>query len=539
MTVKIQNSKNNFASGFRLQAPGFKPVACNVERVAVCATLLLFTFYILNYVVFAQEVTPGVDTPVASPEIAPVSETANAASSDLISLDLRGVDILEVFKMLSVRTGLNIVTTKSVSGRVNLFVNNISFEDTLEIILLSNDLAMERKGSIITIMTAAEYQALYGKRYNEKRKLVSLKLNYAKPKDVSVALDNLRSDIGRVIVDEASGTLILIDIPEQLERMQEMVKQLDQSLVTEIFELNYAKAEDIATKLSQVLSTTVHTVQTDKRTNKIMVTDLPQKMVEIRKMVREFDAVSRQVLIEVDIWELFLTKAFQRGIDWERLFTSLKDLDFKGKFPLGLATTAVRQEISIGTVTRDHYNAVMQFLSTYGKTEVLSRPRIAVVNNEEAKILIGTKEAYITTTLSQAESSTTKSESIGFVDVGVKLNVVPSISSDGFITMKIKPEVSTAGTPLTTSQGSRIPIVSTSEVETTVKVKDGTTIMIAGLIKETKRETTTGIPGLSNIPVLGWFFSKYERGSTSAPVKTELIICITPRIITGEAPTSR
>jgi general secretion pathway protein D len=71
-----------------------------------------------------------------------------------------------------------------------------------------------------------------------------------------------------------------------------------------------------------------------------------------------------------------------------------------------------------------------------------------------------------------------------------------------------------------------------------VKVKDNTTIMIAGLIKQTQAETTTGMPGLSKVPVLKWFFSKYERGPSSGPVKKELIICITPRIITGEAGTS-
>lgn len=522
-----------------------------------------FAFYILNCPGLGQETTleeaaplpeemppfpPGAIPPrpevalspaqVGPPEVSPPTETVKMISgtAELISLDLRGVDILELFKMLSIKTGLNIVPSRLVSGRVNLFINNVSFEDVLEIILISNDLAMERKNNIIHIMTAAEYQALYGKRYNEKRKLVSLKLNYAKPKDVSTALDSLRSDIGKVIADEASGTLILIDIPEQLEKMQEMVKQLDQPLVTEIFELGYAKAEDIEAKITPRLSSPVHTIQIDKRTNKIMVTDLPEKMDEIRRMVKEFDEVSRQVLIEADIWELSLTDRFQRGIDWEKIFSGIDDLDFKGKFPLGLASSAVRQEISIGTVAQDKYNAVIQFLSTYGKTDILSRPRIAIVNNEEAKILIGTKEAYITTTLSQAESSTTTSESIEFIDVGVKLNVVPTISKDGFITMKIKPEVSSVTDTLTTAQGSRVPIVSTSEVETTVKVKDGSTIMIAGLIKQTQTETTSGVPGLSKIPILGWLFSKYERGPSTGAAKTELIICITPRIITGEAP---
>jgi len=494
--------------------------------------ILVFAFW--TYCVFAQE-------EVASQENMPPSDITTPVSSnpELISLDLRGIDILEFFRMFSMRTGLNIVTTRNVSGRINLFINNISSADALEMVLVANDLAMEKKGNIIYVMTASEYQSLYGKRYNEKRKIVSLKLNYAKPRDVAIALDNLRGDIGKVIVDEASATLILIDIPENLEKMEEMVERLDQPLVTEIFELNYAKAEDIETKLSKVLTSPTHPLQIDKRTNKILVTDLPEKMDEIRRMVREFDEASRQVLVEADIWELSLTDKFQRGIDWEKIFTSIKDLDFKGKFPLGLATNAVRQEISIGTVSRDHYNAVIQFLQTYGKTNILSRPRIAVVNNEEAKILIGSKEAYITTTLSQAETSTTTAESVSFIDVGVKLNVTPTISKDGFITMKIKPEVSSVRETLVTAQGSRVPIVETSEVETTVKVKDSTTIMIAGLIKEIEAENSVGVPGLAKIPILGWFFSRYERGPSAGATRKELIICITPKIITGEPHTYR
>lgn len=464
-------------------------------------------------------------------------EETDSSQDNLISLDLKGIDILELFRMLSVKTGLNIVTTKNVVGRVNLFINNVRFDDVLDIVLATNELAQERKGNIIKIMTATEYEIAYGKKYDERRKVESVYLNYARPKDVAVALGNLKSNVGNVVVDEASGTLILIDTPDNLAIMKSAVKKLDQSAVTKIFELDYAKAEDVEAKIAKVLSSQVQTLQIDKRTNKILVTDLPDKMQEITRMIKEFDEASRQVLIEVEIWQLSLTEKFQKGIDWEKIFPAIKDLDFKGKFPLGLASTAVRQEVSVGTVARDRYNAVIQFLSTYGKTDILSRPHLAVVNNEEAKILVGSKEAYITSTVSQAESSTTTSEAVEFIDVGVKLNVVPTINKDGFITLKIKPEVSSVRETLTTTAGSKVPIVETAEVETTVKVKDGATILIAGLIKQTQSESRSSVPILSKIPVLGFFFSKYEKGPSSGPIKSELIICISPKIITGETGT--
>jgi type II secretory pathway component GspD/PulD (secretin) len=121
---------------------------------------------------------------------------------------------------------------------------------------------------------------------------------------------------------------------------------------------------------------------------------------------------------------------------------------------------------------------------------------------------------------------------VQFVDIGVKLTVVPTIGRDGFVTMKIKPEISSAPTTVTTTAGSRIPIVETSEVETVVKVKDGSTIMIGGLLKEEKSDEISGAPGISKVPLLGALF----RNRTKDNPKTELVIFLTPQIISGENP---
>ena len=248
-------------------------------------------------------------------------------------------------------------------------------------------------------------------------------------------------------------------------------------------------------------------------------------------MVRAFDEQSSQVLIEAEIIELSLSDKFQRGIEWEKILRSADSLDFKGNFSLGL--TGNRQEVSVGEVTRDNYNVVLQLLQTYGRIHILSQPRIAAVNNQEAKILVGTREAYITQTLSTAETATTTAESIEYVDVGVKLNVTPTISRDWFVTMKIKPEFSSVREYLTTSLGSLIPIVETSEAETVVKVKDGAMIMIAGLTKKKELEEKKEIPLLGKIPLLKIFFSRQIKGPDTARY-SELIVFITPRIISGD-----
>ena len=457
-----------------------------------------------------------------------------------ISLDLRGVDITELFKIISRKSNLNIIPSAQVTGRVNIFLNNISIGDAIEVILVSQNLAVERKRNVLYVLTAAEYQAAFGKRYYEKRKLKIFKLTAADPQAVFNVFGQIKSEVGKIITDPPSGTVIVIDIPEVIADMEKALAKLEQLQPQEIFELNYAKADEIQGEISKVLTAGTSIMQIDKRTNKLVITDLPEKMKLIKDVITAFDEAPRQVFIEAEIIQVVLSDKYENGISWERVFeqSHLHGLKASGQwigsFPLESATTfdsTTQGYVSVGTLADDSYHSIVQFLETVGKTNVLSRPRIAVLNNEEAKILIGTREAYTTGSLSQAEATTVTSETIEFIDVGVKLNVVPTITNDDYIIMKIKPEISTVLEYLTTSVlQSRIPIVETSEAETVVKVKDGSMIMIGGLIKKEKTFSRIGIPLLCKIPFLGILFGSRREFYR----KTELVIFLRPRIITGE-----
>ena len=204
------------------------------------------------------------------------------------------------------------------------------------------------------------------------------------------------------------------------------------------------------------------------------------------------------------------------------------------QFPISSAISTFGQ-LTVGTLAENDYTATIKILKTIGETKLLSSPRIAAVNNEEASILIGTREAYITDTVTQGQSTTTTAESVTFLDVGVQLNVTPVINEDGFVTMKIRPEVSAIDRYLTTyySTGtvrSEIPIVSTTTAETTVMVKDGYTIIIGGLIKDETVRTTKKIPILGDIPFLGMAFRQIDEDKE----KTEIVVFLTPHIITGD-----
>ncbi len=459
-------------------------------------------------------------------------------SGERLSLDLKGIDIVELFRILSMKMNLTIVPSKSVTGRVNIFMNSLTFDDALDVILMSQDLACDKKGNIVNIMTSSEYEKLYGRRFNEKRGFRSIKLKYAKPSNVFNALSLVKSDIGKIIADETSGTLLLIDIPEKLDLMEKTVGDLDQPLQTEFFDLKYAKAADIKTQLSNVITGGAGEVYVDERSSKLVVSDLPEKMKKIRLMVKAFDEASRQVFIEAEIVQITLKDEYQRGINWEEVFSD--SLNIAGTLPASPSftpsplLTADNLQMTMGVLESDDYTGTLQLLQTYGETKILSSPRITAVNNQEAKVMVGAREAYVTQTLSQGDTTTVTSESIQFIDVGVKLNVSPTINQDGFVTLKIKPEVSSVRETLKTGLGSIVPIVETSEAETVVKVKDGSMIMIAGLMKDDKRNDVTGVPLLSKIPVIGGLFG----GKASLRKKTELVIFLTPHIVSGEAVTS-
>lgn len=481
--------------------------------------------------------------------------------SKRISLDLRGMDIVDTIKFLAMKGNLNVVTSKNVKGRTTLFLKDVTIADTLDVILLTNKLASERKKNIITVMTEAEYEALYGRKYTDKREIKTLKLNYALPTKIGAALGNIKSSIGKIIMDDATGILILIDTPEKIEEMELTSLELDEgivekkpSTVTRVFELEYADAETIKGKVSEALTKDVGSVQSDERTNKLIVRDLPNRMADIEELITAFDTKTREVFIEAKIVEITLDDEFALGVNWDKMFKTLKEeIHFVGSFPVSGITDSFGQ-MSIGTWKKGFYTEegtseekwhpgtldhrqtqkIISFLRTVGKVKIISSPHIAVCNNEEAKIMVGTRQPYATSTISQSETAATTSWSAEFVDVGVTLTVTPTINKSGFIRMHIKPEVSTlrdwfeirdeAGTTQI-----RLPEVDTSNAETDVLVQDGRTIIIAGLIKEVTNRSEERLPILGDIPVLGGLF----RSTSTAKATKELVIFLTPHIISG------
>ncbi len=474
-----------------------------------------------------------------SPSATPVSAVT---AQNKISLEIKGMDVVDVLKTLASRARLNIVVGKNVTGRVTLFLKDVEVWDAFEIVLLANDLAYERKGEIINVMTQRDYELLYGERYKDRKEVEIVQLRHAKAADLSRALNQMKTNVGRVVVDESSNTIALIDMPQKLQEMQTFIASTDLPIATRVFSLNYAQAEKLSTKLQEVVTKGVGSVRIDERTNKVAVTDYPSKLAEIEKIISAFDEKTPQILIDAQIVEINPKDEFAGGVDWD--YWLRKNLRLVGTLAApGLASAAtIPTKLSFGVAARDaaasvddqgQYKAIIDMVRVIGDTKILSSPRIMALNNQEAKILVGTKDAYITSTTSQSGTgSTVTSQSVNFVDVGIKLYVTPTANHEGFISMKIRPEISSAIRTDLTSQGSvtQVPIVTTSEIETTIMIKDGATIIIAGLKKDKIEEETKKFPLLGDIPIVGMVFRNVKREKS----KSELIIFITPHIVSGE-----
>lgn len=455
--------------------------------------------------------------------------------TDRISLDLKGMDVVEVIKMLATKGSLNVVLGGDVKGRVTIFLKSVNIMDAFEIILVANNLACDRRGEILYVMTQREYEAMYGEKYADKKEVRVFQLKFSKAAEAAKALNQMKTKMGKVVVDEGSNTVIIIDSPQVVAQMSGTIDTIDSPTVTRIFELRYAKAADMKAKIAESLTKSVGAVQVDERTNKIIVTDLMRRMGEIEEMIRAFDDRLQQVLIEAKIVQIVLDDKYKLGVDWDSVLQKInKEINIKSTFELAAAATGMNPglQFMVGTLGQgSDYAMMVQALKEIGDTNLLSSPRITALNNQEAKILIGTSQPYATNTVTQGTSTSTTATNLTFIDVGVKLYVTPTINKDGFVTMKIKPEVSSKssdyeyGSPTT-----KVPVISTTQAETSVTVKDGTTIIIAGLIKDERSSTVNKVPVLGDIPIIGAMFRKTDKEVK----KTELVIFLTPHIVTGE-----
>lgn len=460
-----------------------------------------------------------------------------------MSLDIRAMDIIQFLKFLANEGSLNIVASKNVAGSVNLLISDVTIADALEIVLAANNLASEVKGNVISIMTNAEYKTLYGVDFYDQRKTYICRLKYASVKNVGAMLANVKSEIGKIIFDESTGTVVLIDTPAKINEMREIIKQQELPTVTRVyptetrvFELKYAKAETVKDEISKVITPDIGSMRTDIRTNTLVITDLPGQLEKMQVLLNAFDRKTRQVFIEAKVVEVTLGDKFQWGVDWDTVFRlagQLRGVNMLPSINLPASLTGSFGKLTIRTVTTSNFDLVIELLNTMTETRILSSPHITVEEGKEAKLEVIEKQPYQEqTTTTASGGTTTAATTYQWVNVGVILNVTARINKDGFIDMLIKPEISSISTWYggAAQAAGAVPVVKSSNAQTTVLIKDGSTIIIAGMVKDNKTKTVKKIPFLGDLPWIGAGFQQISDELT----RTETVVFLTPKIVEGD-----
>jgi len=411
---------------------------------------------------------------VAQEKEVPVTQEGN------VSFDFRDADIRNVFRILSFKSGVNIVAGPEVAGVVTIKLDDVPWQQALEVILETYGYAYEKKGNVISVTT----------------------------------IENLKQR-------RDNATLLA----EQ------------ESLETRVFTLNFGKASEIIESVGKMKSER-GSIDFDERTNAVIVTDIHDRVELIASVVETLDTTTPQVLIEAKIVETILSDNENLGIDWTTQ-ASIGGASRPITYPFKTGNTDSRFATDMpvpttvptyGTLSFTQFQAVLEILKTRTDTNILSNPRIVTLDNKEASIDVGV-EYPLAKKFYNKETGAWELASWDKQKIGILLKVTPHVNSAGFVTLDINPKVTEILEIVTDSgSGSEAPKTSIEEVKTQIVVKGGDTLVIAGLIKDKLTDTKRKVPFLGDIPVFGLLFQKSEKEVS----KTDLIIFMTPHIITPE-----
>ena len=278
------------------------------------------------------------------------------------------------------------------------------------------------------------------------------------------------------------------------------------------------------------------TIVPDQATNSLVIRTAPPNFSVLQETIEQLDVRPPQVLLEVLIAEVTLNKASQYGINWQ-VFTqrgisgdSTRGIGV-GVGPQTFADTLLQGSQGLGvrlvSLASLNVRAILQALASRTNVRVLSAPRVLALNNEEARILVGSEVPFVQSTLSSFNA--VLNQVVQFRNVGTQLTVVPTVNNDGYVTFRVLQEVSNVSQQ-TIQAAQNAPVITTREAETSAIVKDGHTIVIGGLIGETSQATESGVPLLKDIPILGFLFR--TRGVSRQ--RTELAIFLTPYVVSSD-----
>jgi general secretion pathway protein D len=397
------------------------------------------------------------------------SSQLNSGFKKPITIEFRDVNLKTIFEVISRTAAINFVFDKDVKPdlKATIMVRNSSVEDVINMLLVTNQLQK------------------------------------------SVLNDN---------------TILIY--PNTAAKVKDY-----QELVVKSFYLTNADPKQVMSELKTVLKT--RDISIDENLNMLVMRDTPNVIRLAEKLVALHDRAEPEVVLEVEILEVKRSRLTELGLQWPNKFTVVAP-------PLSTTTATAfgnitNSTLNGGQLTVDNLrnlngsqigipNPVLNLRGEDSDTNLLANPRIRVRNREKAKIHIGDRVPVITTT---ATANVGVAESVTYLDVGLKLEVEPRIYLDNDVAMKVNLEVSNIVQQIKSSTGTLTYQLGTRNATTTLRLRDGETQALAGLINDEDRASANKVPGLGDIPVLGHLFSsRLNSGS-----KTEIVLLITPRIV--------
>jgi type IV pilus assembly protein PilQ len=421
----------------------------------------------------------------------------NGEGDNQLVIHIQDEDLRQVLALLSEQGGLNILAGPSVQGKVSATLNGVSVEAALEAILKSTGFIARRDGPFIYVGTSQEFEVM-------RQSLDRIGTRIYRPNFVTAR--DLQTLIAPLLTT-ASGK-ISVTAPAEV---------------------------GIATDTTNAGGDSMAGGEA------VLVQDYEDVLAHIDQVVQEIDRRPAQVSIEAMILSVKLNDQNQFGVD----FQLLRD---KSNVRFGLGSPRINplegggqiNPVTGGTIGEfdfdgggmrfafldDSLGAFLTALETIGDTNVIATPRLMCLNKQRAEILIGAQLGYISTTL----TSTSTSQNVNFLEVGAQLRIRPFISSDGLIRMEVHPELSTGSVRV--EQGFTLPDKEVTQVTTNIMVRDGCTVIIGGLMREDLSTSTSQIPLVGSLPIVGALF----RNKTEKIDRREILVLITPRIV-GEPAT--
>ncbi len=396
------------------------------------------------------------------------SDACAAVSTKTITLDAEDAYLPSVLKVLAEKGDLNIVTGTGVSGgRISIHMKDVPLDQAVNLVVRAAGLAYERIGNSILVADAK----------------------------------SLKEETG---------------------------------LSSYIVDLKFADADEVKEALHDLSAQ----IQVDKSGNRLIVMTSPRVMSQITEMVETLDRPARQVMLEARIVEVSTSDAKELGIDWNQLlrqgFVFIEGDTGKSAYgaipdqaPFIPATPGKNDLWKLRNFARQAkaFNVVLDLMISQGNARVLANPKLATLNGHEATMLVGQRIPFQVSGTVFAGGGAAPVQRIEKEEVGIKLSITPVINADGYITTDIVPEVSTVLGFTGTNKD--LPIVATRQARTTVRLRDGNSVIIGGLLSEDKKNSIVKVPLLGDIPGLGYLF---QHQSTTLD-KTDLVIEVTPHIL--------